>query len=262
MSSSTSRTSTAAAGSADVQCAMPTGTGAANFVKITAIKVANLTNSGAGGGSSPNTHITARSDHLKGVVRRRRRHHSGRRRRRSLLRGPCWRRRQDRGRRRQGTCPDEQRRHAAGHQRLAEEGHFAPLALTRAVRGLCGPNGPRARPGRPALPAPPEPPEPPAQQARATRTRASANGPIAVPASLTTLASLTIPQGGGNDVAPRPTSTGSGVTARCTLNAAGDSDQSRPGRAARPSRQTTTLNVVHNFGGAGSVDFQCRRRRR
>jgi hypothetical protein len=35
-----------AAGSADVQCEMPTGTGTANFVKITAIKVANLTNSG------------------------------------------------------------------------------------------------------------------------------------------------------------------------------------------------------------------------
>lgn len=36
----------AAAGSADVQCQMPTGTGTANFVKISAIKVANLENSG------------------------------------------------------------------------------------------------------------------------------------------------------------------------------------------------------------------------
>jgi hypothetical protein len=36
----------AAAGSADIQCAMPTGTGSANNIKITAIKVANLENNG------------------------------------------------------------------------------------------------------------------------------------------------------------------------------------------------------------------------
>jgi hypothetical protein len=36
----------AAAGSADVQCAMPVGTGTANYVKMTAVKVATLTNSG------------------------------------------------------------------------------------------------------------------------------------------------------------------------------------------------------------------------
>jgi hypothetical protein len=84
------------------------------------------------------------------------------------------------------------------------------------------------------------------------------NGPVAVPGSSTTIASLAIPQTGnyliwGKAYVTAPLT--SDVT--CLLQAGTDVDQSvtslRPGA---PSGAIAVM-VAHNFTAAGSVDFKC-----
>jgi hypothetical protein len=83
------------------------------------------------------------------------------------------------------------------------------------------------------------------------------NGPLAVPLSATTLATLTISQPGdyliwGKAYLTAPLST----LTECRLQAGGDFDlsQATPANAA-PA--TLALNVGHTFAAAGTADFQC-----
>ena len=83
------------------------------------------------------------------------------------------------------------------------------------------------------------------------------NGPIAVPAALTTLANLSIPQAGKYVLWAKAyfTSTALGVVT-CRLVAGTDVDQSQS--HVQPGLPFTLSNlVVHEFAAAGSTDFQC-----
>lgn len=84
------------------------------------------------------------------------------------------------------------------------------------------------------------------------------NGPIAFPATLTTLANLTIPLAGKYVLFAKVYGvpvTGTGAVT-CRLLAGGDFDQSRLWTNAAGS-STLLLNVVHEFAAAGSADVQC-----
>lgn len=83
------------------------------------------------------------------------------------------------------------------------------------------------------------------------------NGPVAVPAALTTLANLSIPQAGKYVLWAKAyfTSTVTGVVT-CRLAAGADNDQSQT--YVQPGLPFTLSNlVVHEFTAAGSADFQC-----
>lgn len=84
------------------------------------------------------------------------------------------------------------------------------------------------------------------------------NGPVAVPATLTTLANLSIPAAGNYVLIAKAYVTGS-ATVTCRLEAGTDFDESRatPGSATDP--QTIVTLVGHSFTAAGSVDFRCSR---
>jgi hypothetical protein len=83
------------------------------------------------------------------------------------------------------------------------------------------------------------------------------NGPIAIPAALTTLANLTIPQAGSYVISAKTyiTATATGV-ATCRLEAGADFDQSL---TYVPSNLPFALPllVVHTFAEPGSVDLKC-----
>ena len=85
------------------------------------------------------------------------------------------------------------------------------------------------------------------------------NGPIAVPAVLTTLANLSIPQAGKYVLWAKAyfTST-TGVTSvvTCRLEAGTDLDQSQT-VVTTGVPLTLALIVVHEFTAAGSADFRC-----
>lgn len=83
------------------------------------------------------------------------------------------------------------------------------------------------------------------------------NGPIAIPAALTTLANLTIPQAGNYVISAKTyiTATASGV-ATCRLEAGADFDQSLTYAAASIPFGLPFL-VVHTFDAPGSVDLKC-----
>jgi hypothetical protein len=134
---------------------------------------------------------------------------------------------------------------------------FAPGQLPRGLRGLRGLAGPAGAAG----------PAGPAGAAGAAGAQGPAgasdaysrflNGPIAIPASLTTLATLAIPQAGNYVVFGKAYfDSGAGVTTTCRLNAAGDTDQSQAW-ASSTFPESVALNVVHNFAAAGTVEFQC-----
>lgn len=82
------------------------------------------------------------------------------------------------------------------------------------------------------------------------------NGPIAIPAVVTTLTSLTIPQAGKYVIWSKAiiSSTASGV-ATCQLVAGGDLDQSQSW--ASTVQSTLSNIVVHDFTTAGSAEFKC-----
>ena len=84
------------------------------------------------------------------------------------------------------------------------------------------------------------------------------NGPIAVPAAVTTLANLTIPQAGKYVLWAKAyitTTAGAGVVT-CTLSAGTDSDESKTYATSGLPFVVSNL-VAHEFAAAGSADFKC-----
>jgi hypothetical protein len=83
------------------------------------------------------------------------------------------------------------------------------------------------------------------------------NGPVAVPAALTVLANLSIPQAGKYVIFGKAyfTSTVSGIVT-CELAAATDFDRSLT-FSSSTTPFTLSTNVVHEFAAAGSADFRC-----
>lgn len=84
------------------------------------------------------------------------------------------------------------------------------------------------------------------------------NGPIAIPAGVTSLTTLSIPTAGRYVVwAKMFVSTAAGVPlVNCQLVAGGNLDQTLLGVFAGFTR-TLSLNVVNEFAAAGSVDLRC-----
>ena len=82
------------------------------------------------------------------------------------------------------------------------------------------------------------------------------NGPVVVPTSPTTLASLSIPQAGKYVVFSKAVFTGPGLaTVLCGLSAPPDGDLSATVASATPLMTENTL--VHEFASSGSVAFAC-----
>lgn len=83
------------------------------------------------------------------------------------------------------------------------------------------------------------------------------NGPIAIPAAVTTLTNLSIPQAGKYVLWAKAlvTSTTSGV-ATCQLVAGTDLDQTQS-YASTTTPFTLSNLVVHEFAAAGTVEFKC-----
>jgi len=124
----------------------------------------------------------------------------------------------------------------------------------RGLRGLTGPVGP-AGPAGPAGAAGAAGAAGPAGPSDAYAR--FLNGPIAIPTTLTTLASLNIPQAGNYVIwAKSYFDAGAGVTATCRLVAGGDFDQSQAW-ASPTFPASLSLNVTHNYAAAGTADFQC-----
>jgi hypothetical protein len=122
---------------------------------------------------------------------------------------------------------------------------LAKLAPNARIPGPAGPAGPAGAAG-PAGPAGPS-----------DAYARFLNGPVAVPAALTTLANLTIPQAGNYVIFGKAyfTSTANGVVS-CRLVAGTNFDESQT--FVQPNFPfTIALNVVNNFAAPGSVDFAC-----
>lgn len=85
------------------------------------------------------------------------------------------------------------------------------------------------------------------------------NGPIAVPLALTTLVNLSIPQGGKYVIYAKLaiTQTGGWGIVGCQLVAGADTDASAGTVWAPGTSDVIANNVVHEFAGAGSVDYRC-----
>lgn len=83
------------------------------------------------------------------------------------------------------------------------------------------------------------------------------NGPVAIPAALTTIANLTIPQAGRYVLWAKVTlsATASG-NVTCRLNAGTNFDQSQSYTFGTANSTLTTI-VVNEYAAAGSADFQC-----
>jgi hypothetical protein len=84
------------------------------------------------------------------------------------------------------------------------------------------------------------------------------DGPTAVPAALTALKTLNIPQAGSYVAVAKAYFTigAAAAVVTCRLQAEGDFDQSQTYVAAT-APWTLSLNVVHTFNAAGSVSFSC-----
>jgi hypothetical protein len=79
------------------------------------------------------------------------------------------------------------------------------------------------------------------------------NGPISIPASSTTLSTLSIPEAGNYLISGKAYVAGVGTNpATCRLTAGGDFDE-----AHATSGNTLSLIVGHNFTAAGTVEFSC-----
>lgn len=82
------------------------------------------------------------------------------------------------------------------------------------------------------------------------------NGPLAIPAALTTLTTLTIPQAGNYVVWAKTYIAGGGGVVLCRLLAGGDTDDAQTyGSNTLPG--SIALNVTHNYAAAGTADLQC-----
>jgi hypothetical protein len=114
-----------------------------------------------------------------------------------------------------------------------------------------GPPGPPGAQGAPGQNGAAGPPGPSDAYARFL------NGPVAVPAALTTLANLSIPQAGKYVLWAKAYFTSTAIgSVTCRLVAGADNDQSLS--FVQPGLPFTLSNlVVHEFTAAGSADFQC-----
>lgn len=123
--------------------------------------------------------------------------------------------------------------------------------------GQTGPTGP-AGPAGPEGPAGAAGPKGDAGPAGPSDAYAKfADGPVAVPTSLTTLTSLNIPQAGKYVVWGKTYVTSAATsTVTCRLVAGGDFDESKTYVTAATTF-TLSMNVVHEFAGSGSVDLRC-----
>ncbi len=86
----------------------------------------------------------------------------------------------------------------------------------------------------------------------------SVDGPIAIPVTGTTLATLTIPQAGSYVISAKTYVTGSTTSiVTCRLEAGGDVDQSQTLSGVVGASFTLALLVVHTFAAPGTVDLKC-----
>jgi hypothetical protein len=81
------------------------------------------------------------------------------------------------------------------------------------------------------------------------------NGPLAVPAALTSLTTLSIPQAGKYVIWAKAYTVGGAVV--CKLIAGTDTDENGTPGHGGAVKDPLSLMVVHEFAAAGSVDFQC-----
>ncbi|MGH3104685.1 MAG: hypothetical protein ACRDN6_11390, partial [Gaiellaceae bacterium] len=84
------------------------------------------------------------------------------------------------------------------------------------------------------------------------------NGPVAIPASLTTLATLSIPQAGRYVAWAKAyvTATGDAAVATCRLEAGQDMDQTSVSARSTTPRALAHI-VTHECAAAGNVDLKC-----
>jgi len=115
--------------------------------------------------------------------------------------------------------------------------------------GAIGPTGPAGAPG-PAGPS--------------DAYAGFKNGPVAAPSSLSTIATLNIPQGGNYVIFAKLwmfDNVNTSVLTDCTLVAGSDSDESRTmlegNSGVVVAGAVIALNVVHNFAAAGAVTLNC-----
>ncbi|HXZ57678.1 MAG TPA: hypothetical protein VEG40_08865 [Gaiellaceae bacterium] len=115
--------------------------------------------------------------------------------------------------------------------------------------GAIGPTGPAGAPG-PAGPS--------------DAYAGFKNGPVAAPSSLSTIATLNIPQGGNYVIFAKLwmfDNVNTSVLTDCTLVAGSDSDESRTmlegNSGVVVAGAVIALNVVHNFAAAGAVALNC-----
>ncbi|MGZ4334742.1 MAG: hypothetical protein ACXVRJ_10795 [Gaiellaceae bacterium] len=90
------------------------------------------------------------------------------------------------------------------------------------------------------------------------------NGPVAAPSSLSTIATLNIPQAGKYVIFAKLwmfDNVNTAVLTQCTLVAGSDSDESRTmvegNSGVVVAGATVALNVVHEFAAAGAVALNC-----
>ncbi len=110
--------------------------------------------------------------------------------------------------------------------------------------------------GSPGAPGAPGPAGPTGAAGPSDAYSKFTNGPVAVPAALTTLTSLSIPQGGNYVIVGKMWFDGAGGIATCQLQAGGDTDSTQTYAATGTPEGTKNL-VVHTFAGADSVNYKC-----
>ncbi len=133
-----------------------------------------------------------------------------------------------------------------------KNGTIQPADLSSAAKT----SGPPGAPGAPGAQGPTGPTGPAGPSNAYARFL---NGPIAIPSSLATLTSLSIPDAGAYAISAKAAiGTGALFDARvtCTLEAGADVDQSAVTILA-DSLASLPLQVVHQFTAAGTVNFRC-----
>lgn len=92
----------------------------------------------------------------------------------------------------------------------------------------------------------------------------SKNGPVAVPATLSTIASLSVPTAGKYVIVAKAylhNNVNTAVLVYCQLDAGGDIDVTRTSlegnTAAFVTDAALSFNVAHEFAAAGAVDLKC-----
>jgi hypothetical protein len=82
------------------------------------------------------------------------------------------------------------------------------------------------------------------------------NGPVAVPTSQTTIATLSVPEAGAYMIWGKAYLTGTSSSVNCRLEAGGDFDQTLASPSSG-SPAALALLVVHTFNASGTVEFKC-----